>query len=283
MTTSTVPPAVLGAEECWATVGGYQMRYLRAGSGPPLILVHGLMGYSFSWRFNVASLSSKRTVYAPDLLGTGYSARPSGLDCSCRACADRLFEFLDKEGIHSCDLVGTSHGGGVSVMMAATRPERIKKLVLVAPVNPWSKHGLWITKILATKYGRLSFEKLTPAIEALSQVWVNRLYGDPKRITPGTVEGYRAPSSLPGTWTYGLDIIKHWHSDLRLLANDYSRIPHPTLLLWGDKDVAVYSSSAEEVKKRIPHADLKIFPGVGHLPYEEIPEEFNRTILNFLQ
>src|SRR4029079_8659145 len=154
MTTSTLPPVMSGAEECWANVGGHRMRYLRAGSGSPLLLIHGLMGYSFSWRFNIADLAPIRTVYAPDLVGTGYSARPQGLDCSCRACAERVFEFLDQEGIRSVDLVGTSHGGGVAVMMAATRPERIKRLVLVAPVNPWSKHGLWITKILATRFGR---------------------------------------------------------------------------------------------------------------------------------
>jgi pimeloyl-ACP methyl ester carboxylesterase len=194
-----------------------------------------------------------------------------------------VFDFLDHENIDSVDLLGTSHGGAVAVTMAATRPERIKNLILVAPVNPWSKHGLWITKILATKLGRLGFEKLTPAIEALSQMWVNRLYGDPGRVSPGTVEGYRAPSSLPGSWTYGLDIIKHWHSDLRLLADDYGRISQPTLLMWGDKDIAVYSSSAEEIKKRIPHAKLELFSGVGHLPYEEVPEEFNRTLLKFLQ
>jgi pimeloyl-ACP methyl ester carboxylesterase len=241
------------------------------------------MGYSFSWRFNIADLASIRTVYAPDLVGTGYSARPNALDCSCRACAERVFEFLDQESIGSVDLVGTSHGGGVAVMMAATRPERIKRLVLVAPVNPWSKHGLWITKILATRFGRFGFEKLTPALEAMSQTWVNRLYGDPKRISPGTVEGYRAPASLPGSWSYGLDIIKHWHSDLLQLADDYTRITQPTLLMWGDKDVAVYSSSAKEVKRRIPHAELKMFAGVGHLPYEEVPEEFNRTLLEFLQ
>src|SRR3954463_4671951 len=142
MTTSPVPPVVSGSEECSAMVGGHRMRYLRAGSGSPLLLVHGLLGYSFSWRFNVPALSAIRTLYAPDLLGTGFSDRPPDMDCSGRACAKRLLEFMDQVGIESVDLLGTSHGGGIAVLMAAMAPQRVRKLVLAAPVNPWSKHGL---------------------------------------------------------------------------------------------------------------------------------------------
>ena len=276
------PPIVQAAEERWAEVAGSRMRYLHAGLGPPLLLVHGLMGYSFSWRFNIPALAPVRTIYAPDLLGAGFSDRTSGLDCSCRAVACRMLEFMDRCDIQSTDLLGTSHGGAVAVMMAAMAPQRIRKLVLVAPVNPWSRHGLWITKVLGTNLGRLGFQKLTPAIEAAARLWVQRLYGDPRRIAPGTVEGYRAPVLLPGSWTYGLDIIKSWHADLRLLAEDYQRISQPTLLMWGDRDVAVYNSSSQEVLKRIPGARLILYPGVGHMPYEEIPDRFNSDLKAFL-
>jgi pimeloyl-ACP methyl ester carboxylesterase len=85
-------PAV-AAEERFVTVDGARVRYLQAGSGPPLILLHGLMGYSFSWRFTIPALSRHATVYAPDQLGTGFSDRPAQLDCRLCAMADRLFNF----------------------------------------------------------------------------------------------------------------------------------------------------------------------------------------------
>src|SRR6202007_1443563 len=97
-------------EERFATVDGGRMRYLLAGSGPRLILLHGLMGYSFSWRFNIPVLSKHATVYAVDQLGTGFSDRPAQLDCCLHAAARRLLEFLNAVGVTSFDLLGTSHG-----------------------------------------------------------------------------------------------------------------------------------------------------------------------------
>src|SRR5271165_6396538 len=78
-----------------------RMRYLSAGSGPALLLVHGLLGYSFSWRFTIPALAQHATVYAIDLLGTGFSDRPPGMDCSFKASAQRLLQFMDKAGLES--------------------------------------------------------------------------------------------------------------------------------------------------------------------------------------
>src|ERR1700735_835795 len=98
-----------GIEECWMDMDGARMRYLRAGSGPPLILLHGLLGYSFSWRYTMPALATLATVYAPDMMGAGFSDRPVGIDHSMRATAQRLLRFIAGLGISSFDLVGTSH------------------------------------------------------------------------------------------------------------------------------------------------------------------------------
>src|SRR5262249_9768647 len=126
--------------ERWVTVEGARMRYLHAGSGDALVLLHGLFGYSFSWRFNMPVLAEHAEVYAPDMLGIGFSDRPPGLNCSLQASAERFLHFLDAAKIASCDLVATSHGGAIA-MAAALQPGRFRRLVLVAPVNPWSAHG----------------------------------------------------------------------------------------------------------------------------------------------
>ena len=75
----------LPIEERWAKVQGARMRYLCAGSGPPLLLLHGLLGYSFSWRFVIPVLAKESTVYAPDMLGAGFSECPANLECSLQA------------------------------------------------------------------------------------------------------------------------------------------------------------------------------------------------------
>jgi pimeloyl-ACP methyl ester carboxylesterase len=280
---SPCAPAIPGTTECWATLDGHRLRYLRAGSGPPLLMIHGLLGYSFSWRFNFESLGEIRELIAPDLLGTGFSDRPPRLDCSVEACARRMLQLMDIAGVYSFDLLGTSHGGGVAVMIAALAPERVRKLILVAPVNPWSKHGLWITRVLATPIARTTFRTVAPALRRTNNFWLSRMYGDPKRIAPGTLEGYMQPLLIDGAWDYGLSVVSCWHADLAKLASAYAQIKQDTLLMWGDRDPAVFVSSAKQVQRVIPHAGLETFPGVGHLPYEEVPADFNRVLLQFLR
>ena len=93
---------------------GARMRYLHAGSGRPLILLHGLFAYSFSWRYALPALAAHASVYAPDLLGAGFSDRPRGIDHSVRGTARRVLQFADKLGLESFDLLGTSRGGAVA-------------------------------------------------------------------------------------------------------------------------------------------------------------------------
>src|SRR6266550_7305177 len=136
------PPIPPGVEECWIEADGARMRYLRCGAGPPLLLIHGLLGYSFSWRLNLKALAQRRTVYAPDLVGAGFSERPAKLDCTLRANASRLARFLELLGVANCDVLGTSYGGAIAIVLAAMLAEKepgfLKRLILVTPVNPWS-------------------------------------------------------------------------------------------------------------------------------------------------
>src|SRR5208283_231037 len=108
-----------GVEECWMDIDGARMRYLRTGSGPALILLHGLLGYSFSWRYAMPALAPYRTVYAPDQLGAGFSDRPRELDHSMHATALRVLRFARNLGLESFDLLGTSRGGAVAMAAAA--------------------------------------------------------------------------------------------------------------------------------------------------------------------
>ncbi len=259
------------------------MRYLRAGSGPPLLLLHGLLGYSFSWRFALPVLAEKATVYAVDMPGAGFSDRPAYPISTFRAHAERLLRFLDGVGIESCDLLGTSHGGAVAMMAAALAPERVRSLILVAPVNPWSAHGRRLAPFLSSPPVSWLLLQLEPGLGIVHDALLRRLYGDPRRIRPGTLAGYSAPSKIPGTLKYGLGVVKTWNRDLAELQESLPRIANiPTLLLWGNRDTAVSPDSAERLSREFKHCRLEIFDGVGHLPYEEVPERFNSSVIQFL-
>lgn len=285
--TPGAPPLGEGVEECWIGLDGARMRYLRAGAGPPLILLHGLMGYSFSWRFTFPALAPYRTCYAPDLLGAGFSDRPK-IDHSMRATALRVLRFVEGLKLDSFDLLGTSRGGAVAMCAASECLSRgfpqIKSLILVAPVNPYSEHGRQIAAFCGTRIGSRLVLALLEGMPSLYPFWHGRMFADHSKIPPDSLEGYKAPLSRPGLFNHGLSIVSTWGEDLRELE---AMLPNlsviPTALMWGTKDPAVYYSSMEPLAQHFPDARKVVFRSVGHLPYEECPEEFNRALIDFLQ
>ena len=97
------------------------------------------------------------------------------------------------------------------------------------------------------------------------------------------MEGYDAGLKLAGTFEHLLKIVRSWHRDLRHIEDALPAMADvPTLLLWGERDMAVYASSASELHRRLHNSAVLIMKGVGHLPYEEVPEEFNRVVCDFL-
>ncbi len=277
-----------GIHEHWTELDGHRLRFLHGGKGPPLLLIHGLLGYSFSWRRNLAALAEKATVFAPDLLGAGLSERVSGLDCSMPAIAGRLVRFLASQGIENFDLLGTSHGGAIAMLLAAiataAHPGSIRRLILVDPAHPWSHPRPLLIKVLSRSAGAALFRFFLPAIKLTHGHYLRRMYGDPRRIPPGTLAGYTAPLALPGAYDYGLSVVKCWRQDMRALQAALPRIADiPTLLIWGSRDRVIAPSSAPQLQRQFRNCNLLVIEGAGHLPYEETPEAFNRAVLEFLE
>ena len=274
-------------KEHWLELPYGRMRYLQAGSGPALILIHGLMGYSFSWRFTLPSLAPHATIYAIDNLGTGLSTSCAGMDCSVRATAERVLQFADALGIADFDLLGTSHGGGVAIMVAAIcaqrNASRLRRLVLVAPVNPWSAHGRRLAPFLGSGFGSLLLRNSIERWRYLDYLWLRRQFGDGAKIPPDSLDGYRLPVLKNHGFRLASCIVRNWTADLAELETALPKIrDYRTLLMWGTKDRAVDYRSAAMLRQNFRDARLVVFEGVGHLPYEEAPEEFNRTLIDFL-
>ena len=268
--------------EAHLLIDGARMRYLRAGSGPPLTLIHGLMGHSFSWRYAMPVFAQNFTVYAVDMLGAGYSDRPA-IDQSLRANAERLLRFLDEIEARSCILLGSSRGGGVVMRAAALAPDRVERMILISPINPWSPHGRRIAPLLSHGWIAPWFSSVAPRVKILQSLMLRRLYGDSRRIAPGTIEGYAGPYDRTKSFAQEIRILSTWNHDLVELHSVLPSIAHiPTFMMWGNRDAAVSPASAEPLRKNFSDCQLVMMDGVGHIPYEEVPEEFNRVVNEFL-
>jgi pimeloyl-ACP methyl ester carboxylesterase len=279
---------IAGAEERSVSLDGVTWRYWFAGSGPPLLLIHGFMGYSFSWRFNVEPLSRYFSVYAMDLPGSGFSERTTGNGCSLAGDAQGVLRFMQHFGIENADVVGSSRGGGLAIVLAALAAEkdqlhRLRRMVLVSPINPWSSFGKVLARLFATTLGGLYIVHVQPRLHVIARRYIKTLYGDATRISPGTFEGYRAGLDPPGSFEHLVRILRSWHDDLEAIEQAINEISGlPTLLLWGSRDRAVYPSSIHQLQRHLKNSALVIFHGAGHMPYEEVPDEFNRVLCDFL-
>ena len=265
----------------FAEVNGRRVHYVAAGEGPPLILVHGLLGYSFSWRRNVAALARHFRVYAPDLPGWGYSDCPADNGYSFNHAAASIADFAGAVGEARVALVGHSLGGAAALICAAREPRLVERLVLLAPVNPFSGRArIRIALGGAPVLGHLIRGAARTLLRPLARIELKyRLYGDPRQVDDETVEGYIAPLRRPETVRVLQRTFAAW--DPRQVGTLLPAVHQPVLLLWGARDRVVEPASARSLVNALPRAELAVFPGVGHELPEEAPGEVNRRIIRF--
>jgi len=264
-----------------------RMRIQKAGGGPPVVLLHGLMGGSFCWRFNLPALARDHTVYAVDLPGVSPASEAApDADYSVPAQADRVLRLIEHLGLTSVSVIGCSFGGHVALHLAlqAGRSGKnpLRAMVLVAPVNPWSRMGRGRIGLINTWPGTALARRLVPRGRALLPLAIRRLYGDRARIAAGTIEGY-APWIVTSKIVPGLlGALRTWERDVELLRGALGEIAIPVMLVWGTADRAVDPRSCAELEKRLPKCECVRLRGVGHMPFEETPEKFNRVVMGFL-
>ncbi|HKG47760.1 MAG TPA: alpha/beta hydrolase [Pyrinomonadaceae bacterium] len=252
-------------------VFGQKIHYVEAGSGPTVILLHGLGGSAQVWQFNIGPLAEKFHVVVPDQIGFGKSDKPL-VNYRIRTYVDFLDHFCKQLKIEHATLIGNSMGGWIAATFTAAFPDRVDKLVLVdsagyAPpkdfdarvlsgLNPTTREGM---KVLVTKvFHNKAF--LTDA--AIDQAIAARLAaGDGYTINSITQSIVRGEDFLD-------DVVK--------------TIKHPTLILWGRQDGLVPLADGERFHKDIAGSKLIVIEECAHLPNVEKPGEFNAAVLKFL-
>ena len=276
-------PRQLEIQDAFVQVDGGDVHYQRAGQGRPLLLLHGLVGSARNWRQNISFLADHSNVFAIDLSNMGESQRLPGLDAGLEATADRLAACMDALNIEKADVAGHSHGGAVAIMFAARHPHRVRSLILFAPANPFCDLGHQLIRFYQTRFGAWLARQIPILPRRLKATALSRMYGDHSRVVPSSLDGYIDGLGIPGTIDHVLQIVQRWFIDMGLLRSALAGlVAPPTLLIWGDRDRAVGLSSGRELQRLIAHSRLLVIPGVGHIPFEEMPAICNEAMRDWL-
>jgi len=272
-----------GYEEAFVDVFGARVYYLHAGSGRPMLLIHGLVGSSANWRNNIDALAQHASVYAIDLVNMGKSQRVGGLDAGLRATANRIVAIMDALDLAEADIVAHSHGGAVALMLAALHPRRVRRLILFAPANPYCRSNDPIVRIYSTPWGGYLLCTL-PYLPALIQrIALGAIYGGPDRVVDRSLREIADGLRSPDTLRHVLCTIRCWFAERAKLRTALRRVKRiPMLLVWGDRDCTVSPKSAVKLHHKLHGSELIVVPGVGHSVFEEKPEESNRIMVEWL-
>jgi len=272
-----------GYEEAFVDVVGARVYYLHAGSGMPMLLIHGLVGSSANWRNNIDALAQHASVYAIDLVNMGKSQRVGGLDAGLRATANRIVAVMDALDLADADIVAHSHGGAVALMLAALHPRRVRRLILFAPANPYSRSSDLMVRVYSTAWGRFLAWMLPYLPAPIQRIALGEMYGGPDRVVDSCLQEIVDGLRSPGTLRHVLCIIRCWFAEMAKLKAALRRLKRiPTLLVWGDRDCTVSLSSANKLNRKLRASELIVLPGCGHSVFEEAPEESNRIMLEWL-
>lgn len=272
---------MVGLEERFAEVKGVRMRYFVGGSGPPLLLVHGLAGAASNWIELAPLLAQRHRLLVPDLPGHGGSTALPAV-AGLEPFADRVGLVAEQEGMLPAPVVGHSLGGMVVLRLALRRPGDVQAIVLAGAAglsvgNVWGRNLLSV--VTSIRPGRLA---------GRYRGWISRsrllrrlVFGlvsvaDPVGLTDGAVEGFLAPQLLH------TDVDSAWQA-LRMddPRQELETVRCPVLVLWGAEDGQLPLGDAFEYTRRL-RARLRVIPGCGHLLIGERPDACARAIEDFL-
>jgi len=249
-----------------------------------ILLIHGLSGSTFSWRYVVDSLVEKGySVVAVDLPGFGLSQRKPAVSQSNANRAELMLGLIENIGFKGpWHLVGHSIGGGVVVSMALQKRLDIESIVLVAGLMDNRSNRIF-SLFFKSRFFRMVTAKFIDRFfltKKRIKSFLNSAYG--REPTPEELEGYYKPLQLKYTYLTLSQLFKNYSSDNDLLEY-LKEIRLPVLCLWGSDDDWVPVSKAEKIIQEIPDAELLLIKEAKHCPMETHPEIFNQYLLNFLE
>jgi len=275
-------PEIEGFEERFLPVSGTRLRYLAGGSGPPVVLVHGLGGAAANWRLVAPALAAERRVLVPDLPGHGGTGPIAGDAGTLDPFAEAVLALAEAEDAVPAPWIGHSLGGLVSLRAASLRPEAVTGIVLAAAAGISSASSIGratVTLIGVARPGRmLGRRRKRVARSRLGRTVAFGWWGvaDPAALDPEIAEAFLAgPTRHTDTLTAGRALVA---SDPR---GDLHRVTCRCLCLWGANDNWVPLADGMEYARRL-RAPLRAIADCGHLLIGERPDAVVSAVNEFL-
>jgi pimeloyl-ACP methyl ester carboxylesterase len=260
-------------------VAGLRMHVRDSGrkDAPVVILLHGLGASLHTWEAWARVLSSDHRVIRFDLPGAGLTgADPTG-DYSDERGIEVLVALMDRLGVPRATLIGHSMGGRLAWRFAARYPDRLDRLVLIAP-DGFASPGFEYGKKPAVAAPVKLMQYVLP--KPFLRMNLSPAYADPSALTDDLVARYYDLLLAPGVRT--AMIARMAQTELQDPVPMLERIETPTLIVWGEQDAMIPVANAADYVRAMPNATLVKLPGVGHLPHEESPAASVAAVKAFL-
>lgn len=268
----------------FVTVDDVRIHYQEFGdaNAPPMILIHGYTASAYVWKTAAPMLANAGfRIIAVDLVGYGYTEKPRWFEYSITAQARCLERFMNRLGIGSATVVGSSYGGAVAATLALDYPERVKKLVLVSAVINDDLQSHPVLKLASIP---LVGEVITPFLADSRMFLRFRMHGTFSRanrhmITDERIDSIRRPLFAADGHHSLLATSRNWHA--ARIEQDANLINQPTLIIWGEEDTVIPVSDGHKLHDAILHSRLVVLKDCGHVPHEECSEMFCEIVSNF--
>ncbi|QQK07597.1 alpha/beta fold hydrolase [Miniphocaeibacter halophilus] len=258
--------------------GKYKTNYLESGKGYPLIFIHGsgpgVSAYA-NWRLVLPKVAEKAHCYAMDMLGFGYSDKPTDVKYGMKIWTQQIVDFMDALNIEKADFVGNSFGGSLALSMALKYPERVRKLIMMGPMGVEFDISYGLNEVWGYKPSKENMLKLIQlfcynqeyATEELAEV----------RFKASTEPGFQEAfsSMFPEPRQNSVD-------DMSFTDEEIKTVKNQTMIVHGREDKVIPVDNAFRLIKLIENAELHVFGHCGHWTQIERADDFSELVKYFI-
>lgn len=270
-----------GLEERFSEVGGLRLRYVRAGQGTPVLLLHGFASSIYTWRHVLPALARRHDVVALDLPGFGGSQVPAQLSPELLASAVR--GLVAQLGLRQPALVGHSMGGAVAALLASEAELQASRLALfdAATFAMAAEERPRLVRLVGRPWVAALLE-LLPVRRLAVWAGLREVFYDDRLVTGEVLDEYAAPLRRPGSTAALVALLNSGQATAALLPDRLAAVRVPVLVVWGREDAWIPLAHAERHVLAVPGARVAVLERCGHMPQEEQPAETVRLLSEFL-
>lgn len=277
------PHTLADPNGAFITIEDTELYYCHAaGNGETVLLIHGQIGSTLTWRETIPTLQAAGfEVYALDLAGAGLSEKGWDLDYSHAAQMKRIIAFMDAHHIVSAHIVAHAFGGNIAMMLALEHPERVKKLVLIAPTlffgGTTQIPPIVFDVPFLHRWTRVLLQLVLP--DAVGEQ-LRSAVRDDTIVTDQLIADYSRGLSVEGWDEAAMGMARDFHRNA--LTKSLTVLEAPVLFIWGTEDGWASSLLVDDIVDELHSMERLDLEGVGHLPMHEAPQDFNVGLIKFL-